>query len=227
MIRRLSVLSVEILGLPDTLGHGDVMPFGVKSTGEGGRLVTGRAATLRSADPSVALIDPSGRVRTVAQGRTEVAATVDGVMATRTIVVEAAPTILPLRDIGGGRLPLLVATDSVTWNGVRELAEVYAESGSLQLTGGTTPRYAMVIRYAQYAVTQLPDGRKNLQLRMQSAERDFGLVEYDARGELLMTSEYTSPVFHTASPGSAGVSMRYRIPGDDEILSLYFRREPK
>jgi hypothetical protein len=226
-IRPLSVLSVAILGLPDTLGHGDVIPFGVRITGEGGRIVTGRAVTLRSVNPAIATIDPSGRLRTVSAGRTEVTATVDGVTTTRAIVVEAASTILPLRDIDGGRLPLLVASDSVTWDGVRELAEVYVESGSLQLTGGPTPRYATVIRSAQYAVTRLPDGRKNLQLRARFAERDFGLVEYDARGELVMTSEYISPVSHTASAAPTGIAMRYRIPGDDTILSLFFRREPK
>jgi hypothetical protein len=67
-VRPLTVQSVQVLGLPDTVCAGDVMPFGVRITGEGGRTVTGRAVTLASADPSVALIDPSRRLRGSAQG---------------------------------------------------------------------------------------------------------------------------------------------------------------
>jgi hypothetical protein len=42
-----------------------------------------------------------------------------------------------------------------------------------------------------------------------------------------MESEYTVPVTHTASVSSSGFTVRYRIPGSDIILSLFFRREPE
>lgn len=224
-IRALSVRSVEILGLPDSLGHGDVIPFEVRVRGEGGRLVTGRGAAVTSAEEGIALVDPSGRLRAVAPGRTDLTATVDGVVGRHPVVVSTAPALHALQDIDGARLPLLIAADTVEWNGVRELAEVYAESGALRLTGGATPRYAMAIRYAQYAVTTLADGSRRLELRARFTESDYGVVSYDARGELVMTSEYTAPLSHTASASAAGIAMRYRIPGDDTVLSLFFRRD--
>jgi hypothetical protein len=49
-------------------------------------------------------------------------------------------------------------TDTLEWNGTREIDETYLETGSLQITGAPTPRYVVVMRYAMYTVTRTPDG---------------------------------------------------------------------
>jgi len=50
-------------------------------------------------------------------------------------------------------------------------------------------------------------------------------VQYDARGDLLMTSEFISPLHHTAEAVSGGVRVRFRIPGEDSYLNLLYRRD--
>jgi hypothetical protein len=226
-IRRLNVLQVSVLGLPDTLASGDVALFGVRVLGEGARYVMGRAVTLASSNPAVALIDPSGRVRAVAPGTATISATVDGLVGTSKVVVAASPALLALRDLGSKRLPTLIDADTVQWNGVREYVEVYLERGQLQLTGGATPRYATELHYAQYAVSTNAAGQRSMVLRAAWDDRDRGLVNYDARGDMALTSELTWPLSHVASGISGGFSMQYRLAGTDSVLSLFFRREPK
>ncbi len=96
----------------------------------------------------------------------------------------------------------------------------------LRLSGGTRPRYEIDIRYAEYNVRTV-NGNRTLELRYLNREYDRGIVDYDARGDFAMTSEYTYPLSHTASPLSGGVQVRFRIPGTDEKLDLFYRREPR
>ncbi|MEO8335643.1 MAG: hypothetical protein ABI664_11760 [bacterium] len=225
-VNRLTVLQVSVLGVPDTLASGDVALFGVRVQGEGAREVFGRAVTLASSNPAVALIDPSGRIRGVGAGRTTITASVDGVVGTSTVVVAVDPAVLALRDLAGNRLPTLVAADSASRNGVIEYHEVYLEWGDLQLSGGATPRYVTELHYAEYAVTMV-GGQRRLALRAVWDDRDHGLVQYDARGDLTLTSEVVWPLSHVASGILNGFSVQYRIAGSNDVLSLFFRREPK
>lgn len=225
----IATLTVQrVLVLPATLqlARGDVTPIGVKVEGQGARIVSGRVVTLASDNPAVAAVDPAGRIRGVQPGIATIRATADGVTGTGRVEVLAENALLNLSRVAGLTLPRLIDADTVSWNGVKEYHEVYMESGDLTLSGSTQPRYEVSIRYAEYNAVTV-NGRRELQLRRTSREYDRGIVQYDARGDLLMTSEYISPLSHTASPATGGFQMRFRIPGTDSILDLYFRREPK
>ncbi|MEO7999170.1 MAG: hypothetical protein ABI852_17085, partial [Gemmatimonadaceae bacterium] len=71
------------------------------------------------------------------------------------------------------------------------------------------------------------NGRRVLELRYVQMERDWGLVAYDNRGDLKLTSEYVYPLSHSASAISGGMQMTYRFGGSDETMNLFFRREPQ
>jgi hypothetical protein len=221
------VSQVAVLGLPDTLASGDIMPFVVTVRDDAGRVVLGRTPSIASSNVDIATIDPSGRVRAVSAGIVMISATVDGIVGARPVVVIAQPVALPLHSLDGHVVPFLEAADSVMWDGVHEYHELYVDGGRLQLSGGSTPRYVVELHRAEYAVSTDGAGQRRMVLRAAWTERDRGLVEYDARGGLVMTSEIAYPLVNTATPESAGFAMRYRIPGDDIVLSLFFRREPK
>lgn len=224
-VQPLTVLSVKVL--PDSLrlGRGDITAVGVRVEGIGGRTILGRLVTITSDDPTIATIDAAGRVRAVAAGTTRVRATADGVSGTANLTVLAEDASLSLYQLNGVRLPAFITGDSVTVFGVREYHEVFAEGGDLVLSTLGRPRYRVDIRYAEYNVRTV-NGTKVYELRHTSREQDFGGVQYDARGDLLMTSEYISPLSHTAIPDASGFSVRYRIPGTDEYLNLRYRRFP-
>lgn len=223
-IRRLSVQLVTVLPAALQLGTGDVVVLGVRVQGEGGRDALGRLVTITSDDPAIASIDAAGRVHAVAPGTTTIRAMADGVTGTAAVEVRAEHAALSLARVGGARLPLLISADTVSWNGAREYHETFIEGGELSLTGGPTPRYAINVKYAEYLVTG-PAGARTYTLRLVWRDNDFGLVEYDARGDLRMLSEYISPLQHSASGVSGGIQVRFRIPGDDTWLDLYYRRE--
>ncbi|HYW31136.1 MAG TPA: Ig-like domain-containing protein, partial [Gemmatimonas sp.] len=186
---------------------------------------TGRPVTITSDNPGVATIDASGRVRAVSIGEARIRAVAEGVVGTKVFRVVGEPAIFELRRSSGAVLPLLVASDTVEWNGVKEYHEVYMESGRLRLTGGAQPRYEVDIRYAEYKVTNV-NGVRGLVLRRTDRTFDRGIVAYDSRGDLQMTSEYISPLSHTATAVAGGMQVQFRIPGDDQVLDLFYRREP-
>lgn len=226
VIAALTVQRVLVLPAVLQLSRGDITPIGVKVEGQGARNVTGRVVTLASDNPGVASVDAAGRIRAVSPGVATIRATADGVTGTGRVEVIAENALLNLSRVSGQRLPLLVDADTVSWDGVKEFHEVYMESGDLTLSGSTQPRYEVSIRYAEYNAVTV-NGQRQLHLRRTSREYDRGVVQYDARGDLLMTSEYISPLSHTASPATGGFDMRFRIPGTDSMLDLFFRREPK
>jgi Bacterial Ig-like domain (group 2) len=222
-IKRLSVQKVTLLPSAAWLALGEVMVLGVKLEGDGGRRVIGRAVTLSSDNPAVASIDAAGRVHAHSAGRVTLRATADGVSGTTEVEVRDLNAVLELRSVDGSRLPLLVAADTVTWNGEREYHEVFIELGRLTLTGNPTPRYAVFIRYVEYVVTG-PVGQRTYVRRNAWSENDHGLVTLDARGDYVFTSEYIHPLQHTGIPDGNGVQMRFRIPGSDTHLQLAFRK---
>lgn len=225
VVRRMAVQTVSVGTGALQLQGSDVATVGIHVQGSGGRTLLGREVKLSSDNPAVAMFDPSGRVRAVSAGSTTLRATVEGVVGLLRVDVAASGATLNLSRIGETRLPLLISADSVMWDGVREYHEVYLEQGQLLLKGGAQPRYEIDVRYTEYNV-QTIDGRRSMQIRTQSREYDRGLLNYDARGDLLMTSEYIYPLSHTASPESGGVRVRFRVPGTNDVLELFYRREP-
>lgn len=225
-VLRLAVQQVTIVSSPLLLARGDITPIGVRVRGEGGRDVRGRLVTLASDDPAIATIDASGRVRAVSAGVTTIRATADGVTGTGRVEVQAHDATFNLARLGGERVPVLVASDSVTWDGVRELHQVFIEGGTLRLTGSSQPRYVLHVAYSEYNVRTV-DGRQVYEPRLRWREDDRGIVAFDARGDLAMTSELISPLAHTASAVSGGVQLNFRVPGSDDVLPLFYRREPE
>jgi len=228
-VHHLTVSSVTLLGLADTLGSGDVVLFGVRVRGQGGRDVPGRAVKLASSNPATALIDPSGRVSAIAPGKTTISATVDGVVGTAVVVVSATPAVLQLRRSDGQSVPILVEQDSgLTDNGV-EHREIYLESGVLQLRGGAQPTYQTTLHYAWYTVTFDVNGQRHLLFKAATDIDDAGTARYDARGDLVMTSQETSDISHAASADAGGLTVRYRFVANDIVApsTFFFRREPK
>lgn len=224
-IVRPPVQNVAVLLSTPIISRGDVATFGVRSDGPGGRVVLGRAVTLASDNPNIAMIDAAGRIRAVSQGVTTIRATVDGVTGSAQLQVRGGNTLLNLSKFDGSSLPLLIAMDTVMWYGVREVHEVYVETGTFAI-GGTPMRYEIDVVYREYAV-MVTGGQRRLEPRTTQHEYDRGLVVYDARGDLQLTSEIISPLSHVAFPVSGGMELNYRVPGDDQILRLFFRREPE
>lgn len=226
LIVPLVVQQVAVLPAVTTLSRGDIADVGVHVTGQGGRTVLGRLVRLTSDDPSIAAIDPSGRLRALTAGRTTVRATADGVTGAVAIEVTPDDVALTLSRADGARLPRLVSADTVEWNGVREYHELYMETGSLVLSAAGT-QYALEVRYTEYHVVMVDGRRTQMHVRTRQREYDRGQVRYDARGDLQLVSEYISPLSHTASPVPGGIQLRYRVPGGDDVLDLFYRREPR
>jgi len=223
-VQQLHVLQVTVMSPRQLLAPGDLVPIGVRVQGEGGRDVMGRVVTLASDNPDIVAIDNAGRVRAIKAGAATVRATADGVSGTVRVQVVGDDAVLSLSRVGGGKLPLLVDADSVSWNGVREYHEVFIEGGRLIVTTGESGRYTIEIRYAEYVVSG-PPGARTYTLRATWRDRDFGVVAGGANGELVMTSEYISPLQHTATGATDGMAVRYRIAGTDEHLDLLYRRD--
>lgn len=223
-VHPLTVKQVSVLPGELQLRAGDVMVLGIRVQGEGGRDVLGRLVTITSDDPAVASIDASGRVHAIASGVTLVRATSEGVVGTARVEVSARPATHELRRVGGDRLPQLVSADTVTWDGVREYHEVFLEGGTFQLSGGANPTYAIDVRYAEYRVSG-PVGQRTYVYLLSQHERDFGTVERDARGDLMLTSTLIYPLRHTATADADGMRLRFRIPGEDTILDMLYTRE--
>ncbi len=148
-VRVLAVNSVSILPNELQLRRGDAVLLGVRVQGEGGRDVLGRPVTITSDNPAVAIIDGSGRVHAVTPGVTTVRAMADGVTGTARVEIADQPATRELSRVDGGRLPHFIVGDSVTWNGERQYHEVFLEGGTLVLSGGAAPTYAIDTRYAE------------------------------------------------------------------------------
>ena len=223
------VAVVSITDLPDTLGSGDVAPVGVHVQDADGHDVTGHAVKLTSANPGVALIDPTGRVRAVSAGTTTISASVDGVIGRAVVVVTSDPAELHLRRSDGLPVPMLVEGDSGLANGVVEYREIYLESGLLELTGGAHPTYQTTLHYAWYVVTFDAAGQRHFTFKSALDMNDHGAVQYDSRGDLVMISSTIADVSHDASAESGGFTMRYRFVANPAVATsaLFFRREPK
>lgn len=226
-VLRSPVVDVTV-GLPSgaLLRRGDISPLGVRVGGVGGRVLTGRSLQLTSDDPTIALIDPAGRVRAVAAGIATVRATAEGVTGTLRVEVVAVDAVLQLSHLGSQRLPVRVDAFDVGSGAGIVRYEVWMERGDLILTTLSPARYSVQVGFTTYQVTTV-NGQRSLNPVGTSREYDHGLVEYDVRGDLVMTSERIAPLRHTASPLSGGFRMAFRVPGEDLVYDLFYRREPE
>jgi hypothetical protein len=234
VIGRLAVKRVELTPGTSNLGRGDRLQVSARVLGQGDRAITGRTVTFTSDDTLVAIIGSPdnvigapGFLIAVGPGSTTIRARVDGTTGTANVSVAIADTTFALSQFNGSPLPVLIAADSVLINGVPEFDEVYAESGTLVLSGLTQLRYQLDVRFSQYRVTRTGDTVQR-ELRFQQREFDRGVVTVDANGNLAMLSEFIGPrLEHTAALQPDGFLVHFHIPGDDSFLDLkYLRQAP-
>jgi hypothetical protein len=228
------VKRVELTPGTSNLGRGDRLQVSARVLGQGDRAITGRTVTFTSDDTLVAIIGSPdnvvgapGFLIAVGPGSTTIRASVDGTTGTANVSVVIADTTFALSQFNGSALPVLIAADSILFNGVPEFDEVYAESGTLVLSGLTQLRYQLDVRFSQYRVTRTGDTVQR-ELRFQQREFDRGVVSVEANGNLAMLSEFIGPrLEHTAALQPDGFLVHFRIPGDDSFLDLrYVRRAP-
>jgi hypothetical protein len=232
VIGRLVVQKVELTPGTLSLGRGDRVQVQARVVGQGDRAITGRTVTFTSGDTLVAVIGSPGNVVggpgfliAVGPGSTTITASADGATGTAHVGVVVADTSFALTQFNGAALPALVAADSVTINGVKEFAEVYADSGTLVLSGLTQERYTLGVRFSQYHVIRTGDTVQR-ELRFQFlGEFDRGVVTVGANGSLSMLSEFIGPhLEHSATLQSDGYLVHFREPGDDFFIDLTYRR---
>ena len=231
-IGRLVVKSVELTPGTMSLGRGDRVQVEARVVGQGDRTITARTVTFASNDTSVAIIGSPGNVVggpgfliAVGPGSTTIVASVDGVTGTAHVGVVVADTTFALTQFNGAPLPALVAADSVMFNGVKEFDEVYADAGTLVLSGLAQERYNLGVHFSQYHVIRTGDTVQR-ELRLQFlGEFDRGVVTVGADGGLSMLSEFIGPhLEHTATLQSDGYVVHFREPGDDFVLDLRYKR---
>jgi hypothetical protein len=219
---------------PDVLhlGRGDQVQVTAHATDYDGREVTGRTVTFASADSKVAIIGSPdnvvgrpGFLIAVGPGSTTISATVDGVTGTAHIDVVAADTTFELTHFNGTVLPVLVAADSVIFDGQKEFAEVYVDAGTLVLSGLLQERYTITVRVSQYHVFTV-GGIVQRELRFRSnADFDRGVVTTNTDGSLSMLSEFIGPhLEHSATRTTDGYVVHFQEPGEDVVHELRYRR---
>ena len=232
VIGRLVVKRVDLTPGTMSLGRGDRVQVSARILGQGDRAITNRTVTFTSDDAQVAVIGSPdnvigapGFLIATGPGATTIRANADGVMGTARVSVVIADTTFTLTQFNGSQLPVLVAADTVLLNGVPEFAEVYAESGTLVLSGLMQLRYQLDVRFSQYRVIR-SGNTVTRELRLQTREFDRGLATAGANGNLSMLSEFIGPrLEHTATLQPDGFLVHFRIPGDDAFLDLKYRRE--
>jgi hypothetical protein len=226
-IGRLVVQRVELSPGILHLGRGDRLTLAARVFGQRDRAISGRTVTFTSDDTLVAAVGGIGYlpdyVRAMGAGSTTLRASVEGVSGTATVAVVNADTTYALTQYNGSPLPVLIAADTVTINGVKEFDEVDAESGTFVVSGVLQKRYQIDVRYTQYHVIRMGDSVSR-EPRFAQREFDRGVFTVFDNGSLVMTSEYIYPLVHTAVPVDDGFLVHYRIPGDDSFLDLRYRR---
>jgi hypothetical protein len=207
------------------IGQGDSASVQPRLVGRNGRELTGRTVRYTIDDSLVASIDSTGRLLAKGSGITTLRAASEGVSASARIEVLPATRVHALMRQDGRDIPLLIGSDSVEWDGVPEYHEVWLESGRLKFIAGAQPRYEVELRYVEYNVRDV-NGRREKQFRLVQREADFGTVQLDAEGALRMTSEFVWPLEHRATRTADGYSLRYRVAGTNDVLTLSYRAGP-
>jgi hypothetical protein len=232
VIGKLVATTVELTPGILNLGRGDRIQVTARVVGQGNRTISGRTLTFNSADSSVAVIGSPGNpvggpgfLIAVGPGSTTITASADGVIGTAHVGVVVADTNFVLTQFNGVPLPALVAADSVTFNGVKEFDEVYADSGTLVLSGLAQERYSLNVHFSQYHVIRNGDNiQRELRLSF-LGEIDRGVVTVDQAGGLSMLSELIGPhLEHSASLQPDGYLVHFHEPGDDFFIDLRYKR---
>lgn len=234
VIGKLAVKRVELMPGALSLGRGDRVQVTAHVLGQGDRTIEGRTVTFASDNELVAVIGSPdnvigapGFLIAAGPGSTVIRASVDGVTGTAPVDVVTLDTTFALTHYNGAPLPVLVDADTVTFNGVKEFAEVYAESGTLVLSGLLQKRYQVDVRFTQYAVTRTETTVTRVP-RFTTREFDHGLVTDRTNGNLTMLSEFIGPhLEHTATVQPDGFLVHFRVPGDDIFLDLRYQRVPQ
>lgn len=232
VIGRLVVKRVDLTPGSLNLGRGDRVQVTARLLGQGDRAITNRTVTFTSDNADVAVIGSPdnvigapGFLIATGPGSTTIRASTDGVTGSAQVSVAIADTTFALTHFNGSPLPVLVAADTVLFNGVPEFAEVYAESGTLVLSGLMQLRYSLDVRFSQYRVVRTGN-TVTRELRLQTREFDRGIVTAVTDGNLSMLSEFIGPrLEHTAALQPDGFLVHFRIPGDDTFLDLQYRRQ--
>jgi len=230
-IGRLVVKRVVLTPGSISMGRTDRLPLAANVMGQGDRPIAGRVVAFISDDTLVAIVPGPATIGStdtalliaVGSGSTTIRASVDGVTGTAQVGVVVIDTILTLTEYNDSPLPVLVAADSVEFDGVKEFDEAYVDTGTLVLSGLLQKRYQLEVRVSQYRVIQTGDTvERELRFRM-LGEHDLGLVTVDANGNVTMLSEFIGPhLEHTATLQLDGYLVHYRVPGTDMFLDLRF-----
>jgi hypothetical protein len=132
---------------------------------------------------------------------------------------------LNLSKLGAIKIPALVDSFDIDTGASTLHYETYIESGQLTLTGNPSAHYNVDVRSTTYSVA-IVNGTRSMIVAGRSRQVDRGAITRDTNGNLIMTSEFIWPLTHTARPLSTGVQMAFRVPGDDIVYDLFYRREP-
>jgi hypothetical protein len=215
-----------VVPIPSTyhLGRGDIVPVLVQSYDQRARVIEGRTATFATDDSSVAIVSSPGLIIARGAGTTHIRATVEGVTGSVSLTVAIADTTFALDQFNGHALPFLIAADSVMNLGVPEFHEVYIDRGKFVLSGLAQLRYQVEIDFTEYAVFN-DNGVVRREFRRTGKEFDRGIVDNATGGHLAMTSEFISPLTHTADLLADGYLVHFRIPGDDEIWHVKYKKQ--
>jgi hypothetical protein len=232
-IGRLVVQRVELTPATISMGRTDHLPVAARLLAQGDRVITGRTVTFTSADSLIAIVPGpvsiaspnTGLLIAVGPGSTTIRASVDGVAGTAYVGVVDADTTFALTEYQRSPLPVLAERDSVLVDGEEQFFEIYADSGTLVLSGLLQERYQVDVEYSAYRLIQSGDTVvRELVLRYRG-QFDQGVVTAGADGSLSMLSEIIGPYLeHTGTPQSDGYLVHYRIPGESTVLDLRYRR---
>jgi len=96
-----SVASVEVTPPASEVWAGDTVTLSATARAAGGAVLTGRSITWTSSRPSIAAVDPAGRVVAIASGDAVITAIVEGVSGQATLAVTVASLLIE-GDVGSG-----------------------------------------------------------------------------------------------------------------------------
>lgn len=231
-IGRLVVKRVELTPESVSMGRTDRLPVTARVLGQGDRAVVDRTVTFTSDDTLVAVVFGTGSIGSsaglliaVGPGSATIRASVDGVAGTAHVGVVVVDTTFVLAEYEGSRIPVLVWADTVFVDGVPNFYEIDVDSGALVLSGLLQKRYELEVPYSVYHVLHTGTTVQRELIAQVRGQFDRGLVTAGAGGSLSMVSEIIGPhLEHTATLQSDGYRVRFRIPGEDTVLDLGYRR---
>jgi len=214
-----------------TMGRTDRLTITARAVGQGDRPITGRTVTFTADDEQVAVVygpipsTSSGLLIAVGSGSTTIRANVDGVTGTAGVGVVDADTTFTLTQYNDSPLPMLVELDSTIVDGEKLFFEVYADSGTLVLSGRLQERYELDVEYSVYRLIGSGDMVERELVLQSRGQHDAGVVTVGANGSLSMLSELIGPhLEHSAMLLSDGYRVHFRIPGENSFLDLTYER---